>query len=143
MRLLSRHHNPRSTTVTALELPEDSRFAVHGESYRQPAIAQTAKIARNEGGEKVFRAILVPEPGNQYDSNAIAVYSDVGQLGYLPRDVAREFGPVFEAIESQGCGAGVCTGVLTGGTQDKPSYGVVLRLSGPQDCLREVEDSSE
>ena len=143
MRLLSRNPKPRSTKLTAPELPGNSHFAVHGESYRQPTIAQTAKIARNEGGERVFRAILVPEPGNQYDSNAIAIYSDAGQVGYLPRDVAPEFGPVFEAIESQGCRAGVCTGVLTGGTRDKPSYGVVLRLSGPQDCLRELEDSSE
>jgi hypothetical protein len=127
-------------SVSALELPEDSHFAVHGESYRQPALAETARIARNEGDERVFRAILVPEPDNPYDSNAIAVYSEVGQLGYLPRDVAPEFGSVFEAIEREGCRAGVCTGVLTGGTRGKPSYGVVLRLSGPQACLQEIEE---
>jgi hypothetical protein len=96
-------------------------------------------LATEEDGERVFEAILVAEPDNEYDSNAIAVYSKAGKLGYIPRDEAPDYRPVFEEIARQGCRAGVCTGVLVGGTAEKPFFGVVLRLSDPFSCLGELD----
>lgn len=139
MRLLDRRRSKAGHTVTALELPQDSHMAVHGESYRQPTLRETAKLAGDEDGERVFRAILLPEPGNDYDPNAIAVYSDAGRVGYLPRERALDYQPVFTEIERQGARAGVCTGVLTGGVPGKPSHGVVLRLSTPRACIRALQ----
>lgn len=139
MRLLERRRDKRSTTVTALELPQDSHQAVHGESHHQPALHATAKLATDEDGERIFEAILVAEPDNEYDPNAIAVYSAAGKLGYIPRDDAPAYRPVFEEIAHQGCRAGACTGLLVGGTPTKPYFGVVLRLSDPDDCLCELE----
>ena len=137
--LLDRLQGKQGVKVVALELPEASHVAVHGESFYQPTLHKTASLATEEDGELVLRAILLPEPGNKYDPNAVAVYSDAGIVGYLPRDVVPRYRRVFEEIERQGCKAGVCRGVLMGGTRDKPSYGVVLRLSSPRDCLRELE----
>ena len=139
MRLLDRLQSKQATTVKAFELPEDSYRAVHGESHYQPALHETAKHATEEDGTRVFQAILVAEPDNEFDSNAIAVYSEAGKLGYIPRDDAPDYRPVFEEIARQGCQAGVCTGRLVGGTPGKPSFGVVLRLSDPLSCLEELE----
>lgn len=140
MRLLDRLQTGRSTTVSGLELPGDSHRAVHGESHYQPALHETARLATEQDGERVFQAILVAEPDNEYDSNAIAVYSEAGKLGYIPRDDAPDYRPVFEEIARQGCRAGVCEAVLVGGTPNKPSFGVVLRLSDPVSCLGELEE---
>lgn len=138
MRLLERLQPKRTTTLTALELPEDLHLAVHGESHYQPALRETARLATEEDGERAFRAILVAETDNEYDPNAIAVYSTAGKVGYVPRDDAPAYRPVFEEIARQGCGAGACTGLLIGGTPTKPYFGVVLRLSDPDTCLSDL-----
>ena len=139
MRLLDRLRNKHSTTLTALELPQDSHLAVHGESHYQPALHQTATLAIEDDGERVFQAILVAEPENEHDPNAIAVYSTAGKVGYVPSDEAPAYRPVFEEIARQGCRAGVCTGLLVGGTPTKPYFGVVLRLSDPDTCLADLD----
>lgn len=36
---------------------------------------------------------LVLEPDNPYDDHAVAVMSAAGQVGHLPRDDARRYGP--------------------------------------------------
>ena len=83
--------------------------------------------------------MLVAEPDNPYDMNAIVVYSADGKVGYSPRDDAPAYRPVFDEIARHGCRAGVCTGRLVGGTPTKPYFGVVLRLSDPDTCLDELE----
>jgi HIRAN domain len=128
-------------TLTVLELPAGARVGVVGESHYQDALGKTAKLATvDENGERVFRAILVHEPENEHDPNAIAVWSEVGQIGHLSREAAAEYQPVFAQIARQGSRGGTCTGELHGGTRDKPSYGVVLRLSIPRICLGELQN---
>lgn len=135
MQPLDRLQGKKTSRVNAIELPQDSQVAVHGESYYQPTLHKTATLSVASNGERAFRAILLPEPSNQYDPNAIAVYSDAGCVGYLPREEAIHYKAVFEEVRRQGCQAGVCTGLLTGGTRDKPFYGVILQLSRPRGCL--------
>ena len=136
MRLLSRL--PKlNTTLRAVPLPEESRFGIHGESHYQPALRRTAEFAT----QRRFRAILVAEPDNKHDPNAIAVYSQAGKLGYVPRKKAPACGPVFDEIARQGYEAGVCTGVLYGGYREKPFFGVLLSLSHPDDCLTQLEEN--
>ena len=71
-------------------MPYDGRFqSVAGETFNNPdGISRQTILSRAAPGTEVF---LVPEPTNQYDSNAVAVYLDTGrgdtaQIGYLPRD---------------------------------------------------------
>ena len=130
-----------SVTLTVLELPAGAHVGVVGESHYQDALRKTARLATSdESGERVFRAILVHERENQHDPNAIAVWSEVGQIGHLSREAAAEYQPVFEEIARRRCRGGTCPGVLYGGTPDTPSYRAVLRLSIPRICLDELDD---
>src|SRR5438094_987295 len=58
---------------------------VAGVSYRMDALQDDAFAPGR-------RLVLVPEPENEHDPNAIAVWDEARrvQVGYLPADVARE-----------------------------------------------------
>lgn len=43
--------------------------------------------------------VLVREPGNQYDANAVAVYIDGKAVGYLPKT---DNAPIAKMIDAQG-----------------------------------------
>jgi len=81
------------------------------------------EIARGcRGGE---RLTLRREPDNPQDANAVAVFRANGeQVGYLSAGVAEQLAPLLDA------GAPVTAEVseVTGGTPDKPTYGVNIRI---------------
>jgi hypothetical protein len=83
-----------------------------------------------------FQALLVREPDNEYDSNAIAVWSPVGKIGHLSRDDAEEYQDVFIAVEEDGAQAGVCSAFMR--RADNGNWGVVLVVSSPDICLEEM-----
>jgi hypothetical protein len=132
---------------------------VVGESHRQDALRRAAatatgaepfvndvsgrarKIAEVEREHgRWFRAVLVCEPGNEYDRNAIAVYADgVGMVGYLSRDDATDYQSIFAALRRHGCSAASCPAFLIGGEVSKPFYGVMLCLSSPEKIVTELE----
>lgn len=127
--------------LNAVELAGGAHVAVVGESHYQDVIAKTAALSPTDDEEpdrRAFQAVLVREPGNEYDPNAIGVYSSFGRLGYLSREAAIEYGPVFEEISRQGANAGACVGLIGRKDPARP-YGVVLRLSIPRICLEELE----
>jgi HIRAN domain len=131
----------RSVTLSVLPLSGDGYCAVVGESHYQEALGGTAGLCSlDENGERVFQAFLVREPNNPYDSNAIAVYSSHGQLGYLSRENAEAYLDVLEELAERGYDGGACDAILRGGTPDKPSYGVVLRLADPDSCYADLGD---
>lgn len=82
--------------------------------------------------------MLVAEPRNQYDPNAIAIYSPAGHVGYLSRDDAGEYQEVLAEVLKRGYQAGACRAHLVGGSTDKPSFGVVLCLADPGGCLDDM-----
>ena len=90
---------------------------VVGESHYQPALR-----AIYENGQVKFTAFLKTEPDNPHDANAVAVCGPSGDtLGYLDRQAASEY---HEILARKG---GVeCPARLTGGTQNRPTFGVVL-----------------
>jgi len=83
---------------------EKYRFTVAGLSYRMDALYSVARrhkdfglsdadfIAKHGNGRTVYeydlkrgaKIELIPEPTNQHDSNAIAVYVDGAHVGYVP-----------------------------------------------------------
>jgi hypothetical protein len=129
----------RSVKLSVLPLRGDGYCAVVGESHYQEALGGTAGLCSlDENGERVFQAFLVREPDNPYDSNAIAVYSSHGQLGYLSRENAEAYLDVLEELAERGYDGGACDAILRGGTPDKPSYGVVLRLADPDSCYADL-----
>ncbi len=67
---------------------DDDRFRivkVAGASYRADAL-------QDDGFAPGRRLALVPEPDNEHDPNAVAIWNEERtlQVGYVPRDVAAE-----------------------------------------------------
>jgi hypothetical protein len=98
--------------------------AVAGESHRNDdgTDRQTLIRDRVRVGDPVQ---LVPDPRNEFDRFAVKVCLTTGeQIGYLPRDVARE---VFRGLR-RGDRYGAIIQDVTGGVPGKPTRGVVLDL---------------
>ena len=69
-------------------------------------------------GDRIRRhivAVLVPEPTNPYDANAIAVQIDGQVVGYLPRATAQEYLPGLQHLMSVRGGYVALRGVIVGG----------------------------
>lgn len=65
---------------------------VAGESYRRAEIASVFRglpIHLQGGHEINERAVLVPDPHNPFDTNAVAIYMRGMHVGYLPAEDAR------------------------------------------------------
>jgi hypothetical protein len=88
----------------------------HDGSDRQE-IAQACR-----GGE---RLTLRREPDNPQDANAVAVVRGNGdQVGYLSAGVAEQIAPLLDA----GAPITAVVSEVTGGTPDRPTYGVNIRI---------------
>lgn len=89
---------------------------VVGESYYQPALCSLAKWA--PGGDKVSHnivAMLVPEPDNPYDENAIAVRIEGRKVGHLSGEDAVRYGPGVRRLMAEQGDHVALTGVIAGG----------------------------
>ena len=147
-RLLGR---PQSKNAAAMTVHASQIFSIVGESHCQEILRQLAtrttgcepfleelsgrarEVAEEKVGGRWFRAVLMREPSNEFDPNAIGVWADgVGRVGYLSRDDAIDYAPIFDALERHGCAAASCPAFLIGGEPDKPSYGVMLCLSSAE-----------
>jgi HIRAN domain len=137
-------------------------LGIVGESYRQDELrvlsgrttdvsrfrgdlaAYAAEVADDEPDRRWFLAILVREPDNPNDPEAVAVHAEGGgKLGYLKRDDARRYAQVFRSLEKRGYDAAACPAMLNGG--GGKSFGVVLAISAPGPILNDLAsmDSSE
>jgi len=142
--------------VDALTLHAGGTLSVVGESYRQDVLARVAAdardarpflpdlkgkargIAHKETDRKWFRAALFREPSNPHDPNAVAVHAaGYGLIGYLDREAAIDYAPVFVELERHGVKIGACPAMLTGGGQGR-SWGVVLCISSPEAVLSDL-----
>ena len=63
----------------------------------------------------------------------------VGRIGYLSREAAAQYQPVFKALRSRGYAVGSVPAFLIGGEPGKPSLGVLLCLSSPQKVVKELD----
>jgi hypothetical protein len=71
------------------------------------------------------RLLLVREPDNDHDSNAVKIMREDGDfLGYIPSETAEELAERMDAGEE--AWAEITT--LTGGTDDKPTRGVNIEV---------------
>jgi hypothetical protein len=68
---------------------------------------------------------LIREPANEFDRNAIAVYAPgVGQIGFVSSALSEDLAPAMDR------GTFILAEIsdVTGGTEEKPMWGVNLRL---------------
>lgn len=76
-------------------IPGRTEVQVAGESFHQAAI--NAVEARRSPGSPL-EAVLVPDPANAYDPNALAVYVNDEHVGFLPRALAWRVQPALRAF---------------------------------------------
>ena len=78
-------------------------FDIVGESHYGDAIRGLLPKNLGEAGDETHvQVMLVPEPENKYDRNAIAVRAETGTVGYLPKEDAATYAPVLAALKSNG-----------------------------------------
>jgi hypothetical protein len=128
---------------------DDATLDVVGEAYRQAGVL----AARPPTGDDLppglpapppgyYKALLVPEPTNKYDRNAIKVAlwagSSWSMAGYLSRFDAVRYQPLFAYIATSAGGtqpAIACDAALT---SERGGTGVVLHLGTPGECAAEL-----
>jgi hypothetical protein len=94
------------------------KIPIAGEGQRNDdGVSRQALIARLKKGQIVT---LVRDADNKFDSNAVAVFCRLGQIGYVPREQAKAIAYV---LDSGGKVKAEISGIF-GGTADKPSRGV-------------------
>ena len=90
MGLLDRFRSNRGPSLVGapptepLWSPGELGLAVVGEAYHEDACARAAQSA---AGVQLV-GVLVPDPGNSYDPNAVAVYVQGELVGWVPREIA-------------------------------------------------------
>lgn len=112
-------------------LEGDDLIRVVGTSHYQDALlALSARHADEEVRiEKI--ALLVPEPDNPHDPNAIAVHIDGQLVGYLSRDENRRWLDVVN-------GAEVGAEAMIAGRAGTHGLGVFLRLPTPTEARAQI-----
>jgi hypothetical protein len=78
---------------------------------------------RRRYGEGDFDIVLVPEPQNPYDGNAVEIYVDGAPVGHLSRETAPAWQPMVTAANAQGFIV-TGTGSIWGASSEKPNLGV-------------------
>ena len=109
-----------------------------GTSHRQDVLSRIAGDALRGGEHVAFTALIVPEPDNPHDANAIAVVADGrGPVGYFGRHDAVRYKRMAEELIARDA-VGVCEAYLTGGWDDQATIGVRLEIEGPEDTAQQV-----
>jgi hypothetical protein len=93
----------------------DEDLEIVGEASYQAALWA---ICGGTTGDRIRHgvvAVLVPEPQNPHDPNAISVQIDGRLIGYFARDVAVRYGPGLQALMAKCAGHVALRGVIVGG----------------------------
>lgn len=99
---------------------------VVGESFYQDALWRIAGAKRGQPVRKRAVAVLVPEPYNPYDSNAIRVDIDGLQVGHLSASNAIRYGPGLRALMDRHRGYIALNAIVVGGGHGREHLGVWL-----------------
>src|SRR5512132_2873061 len=106
--------SPAAMTVTA-QLFSGDDLEIVGEASYQNALWSICGGVEGDQIRHQIVAVLVPEPHNPYDPNAIAVHIDGHVVGYLAREVARQYGPGLRSLMARCNGHVALRGVIVGG----------------------------
>jgi hypothetical protein len=94
--------------------PLDEQVEVAGENFHVKGVRRVYKdrgmpITTRGTTLEGLQCILVPEPWNEHDPNAVAVLVGAHQVGYIPAELARDYSPYLR--ELAGVGKALATGV--------------------------------
>lgn len=113
-----------ATEVAAILFSGSDDLEVVGESYRQTELWALVGGVSTERVRQKAIAFLIPDPNNQHDPNAIAVYIDRFHVGFIPRDMAARLIPGLNSLYALNPGKYVALeGVITGGGMREDGLG--------------------
>ena len=115
--------------VPQLRLGSCSRVDVVGESYYQQALTAICHGQERSGNVPIDKAVLIPEPDNPHDRNAVRVTVSGRTVGYLSREDAGRYQPPLLDLHRAGF-LGWCPAAIIGSAD--AYYGVFLRLAEPE-----------
>jgi hypothetical protein len=126
--------------------PHPSQYVdVVGESWRQESLDRIAGGRTREGARnRDHVALLLPEPSNAEDANAVRVIIPVVDggggvlVGYLSREDAVAYRPVIDRL-AEGGRVTICHARLKGGWDRGISFGVMLRIGRPWSLMAELD----
>lgn len=125
-----------STEIEIVVLDGDDDLDVVGESYRQDALWRIVGGRTSERIREEAIGYLVPEPDNEYDPNAIGVWIQGLQVGFIAKELAREIiDDLHRLIETHPGSYIGLRGVVAGGGEraDGPGMlGVFLEFPADQ-----------
>jgi hypothetical protein len=117
----------RTSTRPVVVIDGLDNLEVVGESNYQDALRGLVG-ARRDRVRLPVQATLVAEANNRWDSNAISVWIAGSLVGYLSRDDAAAVRPGLLELERRHGASIALPGVIVGGGEATPSYGVFLNL---------------
>jgi len=129
---------PDERSLPALDIGSGAcNFNIVGESHYQGRLRNIGMSGRS------FTAVLMPEPTNAFDPNAIRVVAEgADTVGYLSKEDAVHYTPMFELLAKHNR-VGTCRAQLTGGVGEKRSFGVLLNLREVDELLIFIRDTLE
>ena len=95
-----------------------------GARFYQPALARLACMRPRDG----FPCVLLPQPANPHDPNAIAIWTRGGHVGYVPRLEAPALRPALAKAEAEHG-----TLIAIPGSLFANDFGLDLTLEYPED----------
>jgi hypothetical protein len=111
-----RQRDSRQPSSTAVLLAGNDTLEVVGESHRQEELWRIVGGRQEDHVRFDVHAVLVPDPDNQFDPNAIEVRIDGTLVGYLSREDAADYRPgLLEIMEANGGQLVALDGVVCGG----------------------------
>ncbi len=120
--------------LRVIPLRGGTTVSVVGESFYQEALETLAGGKTYDGVHMPVTALLIPEPDNPLDPNAIAVAIDGMVIGYLTRATALAYKHVATHLLRRSA-VGSCTAEIRGGWRrpggDEGYFGVLLDLAPP------------
>lgn len=128
--------------------PARKMVDVVGEGSHQGSLERVAG-GRTVDGPRIrdHSAILMPEPTNPYDPNAVRVVvvpssGSGATIGYLSREDAVAYRPVIDRLAAEGKVA-ACRASIGGGwergSDDRGSFGVRLSMGTPEALMKELD----
>jgi hypothetical protein len=107
-------------------------FPVVGEEHHQDILEALAGGRRENSAHVAVPALLLPQPDNPYDPDAVAVFMRGHEVGHLARNVAPEF---LRALHAGGYDRAACEAMIVGGwdrgAADHGNFGVRLNACRP------------
>jgi hypothetical protein len=109
-------------------------FEIVGESYRQEALDDLCGGKCEDGHDLETKAELCFVEDNPHDPDAVGVFIDARLVGYIPRDLAKQFRNDILRLNPEERPV-TCDAKIVGGWDrgdgDEGHYGVKLNLSQP------------